>query len=67
MPHVQDFGTRVELVPMDGHCANISLGLYRESDGGGPVYRVHTYSGNPEAAARLTFIRLAMAALWRSW
>lgn len=55
-----DIGSRVELVPMDPHCDNITLGLYRQPGGG---YLVHTYSAYAHAVARVEFVRDAMANL----
>src|SRR5262245_59356774 len=60
MPRTTDIGRRVELVSMDPHCANISIGLYRQE---GARYRVHTYSNQLEAGARIDFISRAMAVL----
>ena len=54
---------RVELVPMDSHCADISVGLYHATDGDGDVGLVHTYSTKPEAAARVAFLADAMRIL----
>ncbi|MDX1982883.1 MAG: hypothetical protein SFV51_21615 [Bryobacteraceae bacterium] len=61
--HTADIGTRVELVPMDPQCHDITLGLYRVEDGAGPAYLVHTYSSKPGAAARVEFVSGAMASL----
>ncbi len=55
-----DIGSRIELVPMDPHCGDITIGLYRQP---GARYLVHTYSRHPDAAARVEFIRHAMAGL----
>jgi hypothetical protein len=60
---VGDIGRRVELVPMDPHCFEISIGLYRQERAGGPVGLVHTYSSRPEAAGRVAAVARAMAAL----
>jgi hypothetical protein len=54
-----DLGRRVELVSMDPHCANITIGLYEQPEG----YTVHSYSGLPEVPARLDAIRHAMQVL----
>ena len=40
----QDLGRRVELVPMDPHCHDISIGLYRQDQGGCAYYLIQTYS-----------------------
>src|SRR5262249_51904280 len=47
------------LVPMDVHCANITLGLYQQSG----KYLIHTYRGLPEAAQRVQFLHGAAAVL----
>ena len=44
-----DLGRRIELVPMDPHFHNISIALYRQEAGDGPVFQVHSYS-NQEGA-----------------
>lgn len=58
-----NIGSRVELVPMDPHCGNITLALYRQQGAAGPEYLVHTYSRHPDAAARVEYVRQAMATL----
>ncbi len=58
-----DLGRRIELVSMDPHCSNITIGLYEQSSGGASRYLVHTYSGIPEARARMDAIGQAMQVL----
>lgn len=58
-----NIGSRIELVPMDPHCANITLALYRQQGAAGTEYLVHSYSRLPEAVARLEYVRQAMATL----
>jgi hypothetical protein len=58
-----ELGGRIELVSMDPHCADITIGLYEQSPGGAPEYVIHSYSGLPEAHARLDAIRHAMQIL----
>ena len=58
-----DLGRRIELVSMDPHFHNISIGLYRQQRGGKPEFLVHTYSGIEGAQQRLKFIARAMAIL----
>ena len=58
-----ELGRRIELVSMDPHCSDITIGLYEQAAGGGPEYVIHSYSGLPEAAARLDAIRRAMQIL----
>jgi hypothetical protein len=55
--------SRVELVPMDAHCADISVALYHANDDDGDVGLVHTYSTKPGAAARIAFLAEAMRVL----
>ena len=47
-----DLGRRIELVSMDPHCSNITIGLY-DSAGDSPEYLIHSYSGLPAAGPRL--------------
>ncbi|MBM3725260.1 MAG: hypothetical protein FJW40_07545 [Acidobacteria bacterium] len=63
MAHTLDLGRRVELVSMDPHAGDISLGLYREDSPEGPGYLIHTYSANPEAARRVEFLTRAAEVL----
>ena len=63
MGRTVDIGTRIELVPMDPHFHEITIGLYRQEHNGTPVYRVHTYSGRAGADQRISFVSNAMAVL----
>lgn len=64
MASIQDIGSRVELLSMDGHFHDITVALYRQSGrDGAPVYRVHTYSSRDGAGARVAQIALAMRAM----
>ena len=56
-------GRRIELVSMDPHFHNISIGLYRRQHDGKPEFLVHTYSGMEGARQRIGFIASAMAIL----
>ncbi len=58
-----DIGTRIELVPMDPHFRDITIGLYSQDHDGAPVYRVHTYSGRAGADQRIAFVTNGMAVL----
>ena len=58
-----DIGQRIELVSMDPHCHNISIGLYRQDWAHEPEFLVHTYSPHLEANKRAEFIRHAMVVL----
>ncbi len=63
MATTQDIGTRVELVPMDAHCSDITIALYRQDADGIPAYRVHTYSQHPSAQQRIAVLRQTMLVL----
>ena len=64
MGHIADLGRRIELVPMDPHCHDITLSLYEAGDGsGGPAFRVHTYSERAGTAERVAFVTEAMKVL----
>ncbi len=52
-----DLGRRIEIHPMDKHCHNISLGLYRRDTGDGPRFLVHTYSTASGSQQRVAFLR----------
>ena len=58
-----EIGRRIELVSMDPHFHDISIGLYRQQAGAGATYLVHTYSQKPGAAERIEFVIQAMAVL----
>lgn len=63
MGALTDIGTRVELVPIDAHCDEISIALYRQRRDEGPVGLVHTYSGKPGGHERIAFVARAMSVL----
>ena len=56
-----DLGRRIELVPMDPHFHNISIALYRQEAGDGPVFQVHSYSNREGTRQRVEFVARAMA------
>jgi hypothetical protein len=57
-------GTRIELVSMDPHFHEISIGLYQhESGDGGTTATVHTYSSRPGSESRLASVAQAMCVL----
>jgi hypothetical protein len=58
-----DIGERLELIPMDLHCRNISLALYRQQSKSGSEFLVHTYSGLEGARQRVEFVARAMSIL----
>jgi hypothetical protein len=62
MPRIRDdLHRRVELVPMDGACEDITLALYVLDDGQTAV--VHSYSTVPAAVNRLEWLAAAMRVL----
>ncbi len=63
MGQTTDIGRRIELVPLDPHFGDVSIGLYRQQDDGGPAYRVHTYSHQPGAGDRIASVVRAMEVL----
>jgi hypothetical protein len=63
MAHIEDLGKRIELVSMDPHCDDISIGLYEQGEGDGFSFLPHTYSQLDGAAARIGFLVEAMATL----
>lgn len=63
MAHIQDLGSRIELVPMDPHFHDISLALYESPADSGPQFLVHTYSRHDGAAARVAAVMAAMKVL----
>lgn len=58
-----DIGRRIELVSMDSHFHDISIGLYRQSGAQGPEFLVHTYSGLDGARERVEFVARTMVVL----
>ena len=59
---IVDIGRRIELISMDPHFHDISIGLYCQ-DEDSPKFIVYSYSKKPGVVERLTFIREAMAVL----
>ena len=60
---LKSIGRRIELVAMDGHCRDITLGLYEQAAGDGTLFLVHTYSSREGASDRARFVSRAMAVL----
>jgi hypothetical protein len=58
-----ELGRRVELVSMDPHHENISIGLYLRDGAGGPVGTVHSYSRRAGTAERMVNIAETMREL----
>jgi hypothetical protein len=63
MGSTRELGGRIELVSMDPHCSNITIGLYEQSADGAPWYLVHSYSSLLTARARLDAVAEAMQVL----
>lgn len=64
MAAIRDLGRRIELVSMDPHFHDISIGLYERPDAAGvPEFLVHSYSGRDGAAARIAAVAAAMRVL----
>lgn len=58
-----ELGKRIELVPMDPHFHDITIGLYRQDVDGNSSFRVHTYSGIDGVRRRIAFVVQAMEVL----
>ena len=69
MGRIVDIGRRIELIPIDPHFHDITIGLYCQQSvdattgKGSPVFLVHTYSHISGAAERIESIRQAMQTL----
>ena len=63
MGQTLDLGRRIELVPMDTHFHDITIGLYRQENAQGTTFRVHTYSQIDGAQARIDSVNHAMRVL----
>lgn len=64
MTRIRDLGRRIELVSMDRHFHDITLGLYELPRGDGPQeFLVHTYSQHQGAAGRVAQVVGFMAVL----
>ena len=60
MAKTLDLGRRIELLPMDPHCHDITVGLYSREVGGIPQFLVHSYSHAEGAPGRVAFITKAL-------
>ena len=61
MSDVAQLGSRIELVSMDKHFHDITLGLYEQPSADGvPEYIVHSYAGYDGTADRIQFVMRAM-------
>jgi len=63
MGQTQYIGKRIELVSMDPHFHDISIGLYRQEQNKRPVFLVHSYSQKEGTWARIEFLTTAMKTL----
>ena len=69
MRRVVDIGRRIELIPIDPHFHDITIGLYRQQTVNAttgkdfPIFLVHTYSQIAGAAERIDSVRRAMQTL----
>ena len=69
MRRIVDIGRRIELIPIDPHFHDITIGLYHQqtvdaiTGKDAPVFLVHTYSHISGAAERIEDIRQAMQIL----
>ena len=64
MADIARLGNRIELVSMDKHFHDITLGLYEQPSADGvPEYLVHSYTGKDGAAERIQFVMRAMQVL----
>ena len=60
---LKSIGRRIELVAMDGHCHDITLGLHEQASPDGTWFEVHTYSSRRGATERLRYVTQAIAVL----
>ncbi len=69
MPHIVDIGKRIELIPLDTHFHDITIGLYRQQSVNDStseqtsLFLVHTYSHIAGAAGRIADIKRTMQTL----
>ena len=64
MADIAQLGSRMELVSMDTHYHDISLGLYEKPSADGvPEYLVHSYARKEGADERIRFVMRAMQGL----
>lgn len=63
MASIVNIGRRVELVPIDPHFKDITIGLYLQQIDNRAIYRVHTYSRLDGAATRIQEVVQSMRTL----
>ena len=64
MARIAELGRRIELVSMDPHCHDVSIGLYRDVAADQAVeFTVFSYSRREGIAARIDFVNRAMEVL----
>lgn len=63
-PHVRALGRRIELISMDPHFHDITIGLYETTAPDGAIsYLLHSYSGRSGVSERLRGLAAIMAAI----
>ena len=60
---IKPIGRRIELVSMDKHCGDITLGLYEQAGNRGISFLVHTYSSRDGVHRRVRYVAEAMSIL----
>ena len=63
MGQTTNIGHRLELVPMDNHFQDITIGLYQQHFASGACFLVHSYSSKEGAQQRIDFVHRAMQIL----
>ncbi len=63
MPQTLELGRRIELVPMDTHFRDVSLGFYRQSGEDLTKYLIHSYSAVEGIEGRVASVRKAATIL----
>lgn len=63
MSKTLDLGRRIELLPMDPQCGDISIALYERPGTHGATFLVHSYAQGEAARKRVHFITHAMQVL----
>ncbi len=56
MDRIKNLGMRVELMPVDKTCNDISIGLYMRDGDNGPEYTVHSYAPYDGTSERIAHI-----------
>ncbi|MFV2033597.1 MAG: hypothetical protein ACC631_00550 [Halocynthiibacter sp.] len=56
MTRIRELGTRVEMMPVDKTCHDISIGLYKNEKSAGPEFLVFSYANYEGTAERLAHV-----------